>query len=179
MLLTSSRFLMKKLIPLLALFVAACSPERGPEDLVGETEELVVLDAILIVDAPFSTITLTRTVSPLADFTLEAIAERAAGIRVESEHGDVISYTEDPQAPGRYMPFNQPTPLVQPETRYDITVNTTDGQTITGTTTTPARFDIDRWILLDDDAESELLEFMRFEDIGDAVYTEAGSLSAR
>lgn len=167
-----------KTIPFLLLLastvtlVAGCSPDRGPADLIeADTEDAVVLDAILTVDAAFPTILLTRTLSPLAEFTVDAIAERNAGILIRREDGDIVTYVEAPFSPGEYIPASLPTRMVLPGVRYDITVNTQDGRTVTGSTRTPQRFNIDRWLLLEDDAMTERLQFRTFDELGDSVYT--------
>ena len=62
---------MKALIPLLLLALAACpapgplKADRDPDDLFGPSEDnVVVIDAILIVDAPLPPIDLRRTAAP-------------------------------------------------------------------------------------------------------------------
>ncbi|NNE43129.1 MAG: DUF4249 family protein [Gemmatimonadetes bacterium] len=153
------------------LAVPACSPERGVSDLIeAETEDAVVVDAILIVDAPLPTVLVTRTVSPLAEFTQQAIAERSANIVIRREDGLAVTYQETSGSPGEYAPAGPQAPPVLPSTRYDITVTTADGRTVTGTTRTPPRFRIAQWLLLEDDAETARRQFQTFNDLGTAVY---------
>lgn len=164
---------MKRLACLLAALpaFASCSPDRGPADLLeGETEDQVVVDAILTVDARFPSIFVTRTADPLAPFTIDAIAERGASISIVRADGEAVAYREISGSPGEYAPLPAIVPVVQPGTRYDLTVTTQDGRTVTGSTLTPERFNIDQWLLLEDDAETARLQFFTFEDLGEGIY---------
>ena len=107
--------------------------------------------------------------SPLAPFTLDSIAERGATVVIRRADGDIITYRETTGSPGEYVP-NNPTAVVLPGTRYDLTVDTSDGRRVTGTTLTPERFTIDRWLLLENDGETERSQFFTFEQLGDSLY---------
>jgi hypothetical protein len=81
----------------------------------------------------------------------------------------MVTYAEIPASPGQYIPMTVGE-IVQPETVYNVEARTADGRVVTGTTTTPARFDIERWLLLDETATSEMQEFGKFDSLGLAVY---------
>jgi hypothetical protein len=62
-----------------------------------------------------------------------------------------------------------PGPMVQPATTYQLEVRTTEGEVLTATTTTPAAFSADAWVLLDD-AGAVTRTLATFAEHGDSLY---------
>ena len=57
-----------------------------------------------------------------------------------------------------------------PETRYELSVVTTAGEVLTASTTTPAHFSVDEWVLLANDGQTRLQTLQTFAEAGDDVY---------
>lgn len=153
------------------LAAAACSPDRGPGELIDPSgSDSLVLDAILIVDQEFPRIYLSRTAAPLAPFSFGAVAESDASIEIWSNDRTIVVYEEVAVA-GTYEPRFGPAPrIVQPETKYEIQVVTADGRRVTGSTVTPPRFHVDDWLLLENDARTIRGGFQTFETSPDSVF---------
>ncbi len=167
------------LLLVLALFpLLACkapgplAADRDPDELFGSSEaDLVVVDAILIVDAPLPPVVLRRTVAPGHSYS--AVATALEGASVSIQRGDAMfNYRPDPSRAGHYLPPDD-APVVEPNGLYELRVTTGDGLTVRAQTQTPARIRIDELLLLADDLETELRRLRLFAEVGDAVYQAA------
>ena len=170
---------MYRYLLLLALFsLLACkapgplAADRDPDELFGSSEaDLIVVDAILIVDAPLPPVVLRRTVAPGHSYS--AVATALEGASVSIQRGDAMfNYRPDPSRAGHYLPPDD-APVVEPNGLYELRVTTGDGLTVRAQTQTPARIRIDELRLLEDDLETELRRLRLFAEVGDAVYQAA------
>ena len=143
--------------------------DRNRDELFGPAQDnLIVVDAILIVDAPLPAVLLRRTVAP--GLTYEAEATALTGARVSITSGaEVFDYRPDPEAGGRYLAPDD-APAVAPDRTYELRVQTAEGAEVSDATLTPPRTDIGELVLLDDDQETELRRLKLFSEIGDEVY---------
>lgn len=164
------------LLGLLLLVVVSCDApgplkaERDDADLFGRAEaDLVVVDAILIVDRPLPPIHLRRSVAP--ELTYDADATALSGAQVVLLQGENrFDYTEDRREPGRYLPPAS-APAVAPSTTYDLQVSS-GADEVRATTTTPAQVRIDRVVLLDRDFETEVRQLRLFDGTNEEqIYT--------
>ena len=161
---------------LLAMFAAACDApgplkaDRDAEDLFGPGEDnVIVVDAILIVDAPLPPVDLRRTIAP--GLLYSAAGTALTGALVTILQGDsVYEYLPDPLFPGRYLP-SAGAPPVEPSTSYELLVDTDGEPQVRSTTRTPPRVRVTEFVLLDDDLEEVLQHLRLFAEIGDEVYT--------
>ncbi|GJM43650.1 MAG: hypothetical protein DHS20C21_04920 [Gemmatimonadota bacterium] len=155
----------------LTLILAGCSTDREPGDLFAPSNEgTIVLDAVLIVDAPFPSVYLSRSAALDEDFTRDGVAVRGADVRIESGGGEILVRYADAIGPaGRYDPAG-PNPSVLPETEYRIRVMTADGELVTAVTQTPARFQVTDWVQLDARGEAVQETLATVRDLGDAVF---------
>ncbi|MCY4604058.1 MAG: DUF4249 family protein [Gemmatimonadetes bacterium] len=170
---------MYRYLLLLALFsLLACkapgplAADRDPDELFGSSDaDLIVVDAILIVDAPLPPVVLRRTVAPGHSYS--AVATALEGASVSIQRGDAMfNYRPDPSRAGHYLPPDD-APVVEPNGLYELRVTTGDGLTVRAQTQTPARIRIDELRLLADDLETELRRLRLFAEVGDAVYQAA------
>ena len=170
---------MYRYLLLLALFsLLACkapgplAADRDPDELFGSSDaDLIVVDAILIVDAPLPPVVLRRTVAPGHSYS--AVATALEGASVSIQRGDAMfNYRPDPSRAGHYLPPDD-APVVEPNGLYELRVTTGDGLTVRAQTQTPARIRIDELRLLEDDLETELRRLRLFAEVGDAVYQAA------
>ncbi len=170
---------MYRYLLLLALFsLLACkapgplAADRDPDELFGSSDaDLIVVDAILIVDAPLPPVVLRRTVAPGHSYS--AVATALEGASVSIQRGDAMfNYRPDPSRAGHYLPPAD-APVVEPNGLYELRVTTGDGLTVRAQTQTPARIRIDELRLLADDLETELRRLRLFAEVGDAVYQAA------
>ena len=167
---------MRALLSLLGLlaFLSCDAPgplkaDRDADDLFGPSEDnVVVVDAILIVDAPLPYVDLRRTAAPGLPYWMDASA--LIGARVAIRQGEtVLDYLPDESMPGRYLP-PAGAPLVEPATTYELQVSSEGDPDVRATTTTPPRVRIVELALMDDDLEVELKRLKLFDEIGDGVY---------
>ena len=166
------RILFLALLPLLSCLPGIDLPlkaDRDADDLFAPSEEnLIVVDAILIVDAPLPPITLRRTVAPGVSY-----AEAEAGLaqaRVTIERGDeAFTYRPDPTRAGRYLPPDS-APAVAPRSIYELRVLTEDGLEVRAMTQTPGRLRIAELLLTDDDEQETERRLRLFSEVGDEVY---------
>ncbi len=168
---------MYRYLLLLPLLLACQAPgplaaNRDPAELFGPSEAgLIVVDAVLIVDAPLAPVVLRRTVAPGTPYSERGAA--LAGARVAIHSGDAaFNYRPDPAAKGHYLPPDD-APLVEPNRLYELRVNIEGGLAVRAQTQTPARVCIDSLLLLADDAETALRPLKLFAELGDAVYQAA------
>ncbi len=143
--------------------------DRDPGELFGPgQEELIVVDAILVVDAPLPPVMLRRTAAPGVPYEAAATGLEGASLSIKS--GDALfEYRPDPEVPGRYLPPGD-APPVEPERVYELQVTSGDAPAVRARTRTPAQVRIDELVLLDDDLETELQRLRLFSEIGDEVY---------
>ena len=160
------------LSPVLLLMLAAgCTPELDPTALVTDDGAgTLVVDALLIVDEPLSQIILSRTLPADEPFILESAAVKGATVTVIMGNEGVLTYSESWSLSGAYTPNHYAPPLVRPATTYQLIVETRQGEMLTAATTTPQRFNVDSWVLLDAEGESELRTLRTFGEIGLGVY---------
>ena len=146
--------------------------DRDPGELFGPgEEELIVVDAILIVDAPLPPVILRRTEAPGVSYEAAATGLTGAGVSIKS--GDALfEYRPDPEVPGRYLPPGD-APPVEPERLYELQATVGDAPAVRARTLTPARVRIGELVLLDRDLETELQQLRLFSEIGDEVYEAA------
>ncbi len=137
--------------------------DRDPDDLFGPSEDhVVVVDAILMVDAPMPPIDLRRTAAPGTAYSREAAALADARVTVSSGD-DVLDYRPDPATPGRYLPPDG-APAVAPDTAYELRVVDAEGPEVRATTLTPSRVRIAELVLMDEDLEQELRRLRLFDE---------------
>ncbi len=146
--------------------------DRDPGELFGPGEEtLIVVDAVLIVDAPLPPVLVRRTEAPGVRY--EAAATGVTGAEVSIRHGDArFAYRPDPAHAGRYLPPDG-APRVEPGGEYELRVTSGDAPVVRARTLTPARVRVEELVWLDEDLETELQQLRLFSEIGDGVY-EAG-----
>ena len=160
---------------LLALPLLSCSApgplsaDRESAELFGPTEDnLIVVDAVLIVDAPLPPVVVRRTVAPGVPYAAATTALTEARVSIRSSD-TAFEYRADLSTAGRYLPPDG-APLVEPSRAYELRVEAGDEPPVRATTQTPARIGIGELVLLDDDLETELRRLRLFSEIGDAVY---------
>ena len=143
--------------------------DRDPGELFGPGEEtLIVVDAILIVDAPLPPVLVRRTEAPGARY--EAAATGVTGAEVSIRYGEALfEYLADPAMAGRYLP-PEDAPRVEPGGEYELRVTSGDAPVVSARTLTPARVRVEELVWLDEDLETELQQLRLFSEIGDGVY---------
>jgi hypothetical protein len=153
------------LLALVAL--AACSTDRGAGDLWGPSEAgTIVVQAVLVVDDVMPTLYLSRTVTP---GRLPGAGDLEGGaqvvLRTETEE---YPYFEHPSGTGRYVPFRLDP--VRPGTTYRLEILTARGERVSASTSTPARFSADEWLLLSGDDLSTRRRLRTYAELGEGVY---------
>ncbi|MBT4496189.1 MAG: DUF4249 family protein [Gemmatimonadetes bacterium] len=144
--------------------------ERKPGDLFAPSEgNMVVVEAILVVDAPLPPVQVRRTVAPGDPYSAAGAA--LADAHVSIHHGDtVFDYHPDPDAGGRYLPPAD-APAVEPGSTYELRVVTETDPVVRATTQTPPRMRIGEVVLLDDiledDEYREVGSLRLFPDVND------------
>jgi hypothetical protein len=140
----------------------------------------LVIDAVLLVDEDLPSILLSRTGEIDAPFASGAVVETGARV-VMSHEGEEFIYVEE--VPGRYVPVT--TRRVGPRETYELRVTPTRGPEASAVTTTPPRFTVPDWVILDEstlEVRRELEDFSGSEDeafdANELVYAE-GLLEAR
>ena len=170
-----ARYVLLLLLPLLACKAPGpLAADRDPNELFGPSEaNLIVVDAILIVDAPLPPIILRHTLAP--GHASSAAVKGLEGATVSIHRGDaVFNYRHDPLRAFHYLPPDD-APVVEPGRRYELRVTTKDALEVRAQTQTPARIRIDELRLLADDLETELRRLRLFAEVGDAVYEAAAN----
>lgn len=148
-----------------AAVIAGCAADREPGELFGPSAAgQLVVRSLLIVDAPLPEVRLSRTTAP--DVVPDAgAAERNAVVRVRTG-ADVLDFVE--VEPGRYM--TAAPPPVLPGTEYRLEVETARGERAAAVTTTPARFDVTEWTLVDETTSRDERMLATYEEAGEGVY---------
>ena len=147
-----------------ALFALAGCDER--QFFVPDDVGVLVVDAIMVVDRPFPRVLLSRTLAPEEAFFLESARESRAEVTIETE-GLTIGYVEKPLT-GIYLPTSAA--VVAPGQSYTLRVRTEAGEVLTSSTTTPARFDVNDWLLLENDANSVRRRLVTYDEAGSGIY---------
>lgn len=149
------------------LGLAGCSTDRDPDELFGPSEAgAPVLDAVLIVDAELPDVFLTVAAPPGEPLDLSTVGLEADVMQIEIENGPTILYTVVPGSAGQYVP-STPGVIVEPETTYRFFARAADGREVRAETTTPPRYSVDRWIVLEEDAATVRQTFTSFAEADD------------
>jgi len=154
------------------LALVACSPERDESTLFAPQDvDVLVIDAVLIVDQPLPIMWLTRTIPPDVPYTLDVAGELDATV-VITGGGVTVSYFSEPFTPGLYIPdVDGSVPLVLPETEYSLSVVTDEGEELTAVTRTPARLAVENWQLLDPVTGAYVRDLVSFDEADeDSIY---------
>ena len=158
------------LLPLLSCDAPGpLAADRDPGELFGPgEEERIVVDAVLVVDAPLPPVTVRRTQAPGVPY--EAAATGLTGAEVLIRSGNALfEYRADPALAGRYLPPER-APPVESGRVYELQVTSGDAPVVRARTLTPARERIEELVWLDFDLETELQQLRLFSEIGDEVY---------
>jgi hypothetical protein len=160
--------LMKKtMVVLICAVLASCAAEREPGELLGPSEEgVLVVDALLIVDRPMPDLFVRKTIGPGKRWTTEFL--QVAGASVEIRQGDLVFPYQNVPETARYVATGT-VPLVQPNTTYDLTVAFED-QVIRGQTVTPSRYRIERAVLVNEKTLEVKREMKTFAAGEEAVF---------
>jgi hypothetical protein len=168
MVLTRSAVFARVILAAALVLAAACSTDRGADELFAPGGAGVpVVDAVLVVGELFPDLYLTRSLAPNESFTLARAGISGATVTIRGA-GTTMVYLAG-GGPGQYSP-PVTAAVIQPSTRYDLTVDLPDGGTLRASTTTPARIQVREWVLLDEDGSSVLQRMSTFGDHGDTVY---------
>jgi hypothetical protein len=155
------------LLPVLAL--VACEAERDPASLFAPGGvDVPVVDALLVVDEPLPVVILSRTQPPDRPYDILEAAIDDAQVRLVVAGTDTVRYG-DASPGGRYWP-PATAPIVQPGTVYQLLVTTDRGERLSAATTTPARIEVQDWILVAGQGNPEDRRLRTFAELGDAVY---------
>ena len=154
--------------------LAGCAAERDEATLFApESVGVLVVDGTLIVGEGLPVIRLSRTQAPDAVYDPAVAAVRDATMEVARLFADgsvartfTYAFFENERA---WYGTGDPE-LVLPRTTYTVTVTTPQGETLTARTTTPDRFTIDSWVLLDATGTVERRQLQDIDDLGEAVY---------
>lgn len=171
---------MKRIYGFLVLLLLVGCGERVVFNTDGVDQ--VVVDGVLIVDDTLPAIWISRTLDPQQPVTPETAGEVDAEVIVRDEDGNEFVYVEGRRlsgeliAPrGRYLPsLDDEDVVVRPGVRYDLNVVTSRDETVRATTTTPPRFEVDDWVVLDFDLQV-IQTIQDFDDVGDSVYAVASN----
>ncbi len=155
----------------MASALLGCTPERDPNTLFApEGIGILVIDAVLIVDQPQPLIKLSRTLAPDVPFTQENAAETGADIYIRNAATGASELYEDVLGfPGFYQAAGTGF-TVEPETEYELFLRSTEDEVLSARTTTPARFQVQEWVLLDSSGTTEIRQLQTFAEAGDSVY---------
>jgi hypothetical protein len=154
----------------LLLATSACTPERDQSELFAPQDiGILVVDAVLVVDESNPLVRLSKTLAPDVPFTQEAAGVVGAVTYIQNLTTEaVFTYLDLPGEPGIY--YSESAFTVAPETEYELWVRTAEGEILSARTLTPARFQVDEWVLLDPTGTTELRQLKTFADAGDSVY---------
>jgi hypothetical protein len=150
----------------LAAMLAGCAAEREPGDLFGPSAAgQLVVQSLLFVDAPLPEVRLSRTTAP-DQVPGAAAAERGAAVRV---HAGPSTHDFIDAGGGRYIAA-EIVPVL-PATEYRLDVTTARGERLTATTTTPARFAVTGWVLVDETTLQDERTLATYAEAGEDVYS--------
>jgi hypothetical protein len=153
------------------LMISGCSTDRPAGDFFAPNDiGTLVVDALLIVDRPLPMILLSRATMPNEIYSPRVGAERNATMTVYVHpDGPLVEYGETTSW-GSYVPVTNTTLEVQPRTTYELRVTTSKGETLRSTTTTPDRFEVSEWVLLDDEGVNVQRTLRTYDELGEGVY---------
>jgi hypothetical protein len=138
----------------LTLAIVGCSGARDGRDLLGPGEAgTIVVDARLIVGRSFPRVHLRTTQAVDKPYDVYAADLHNASVWVIGPNADTVAYFENTS--GGYDPVDPQDSLgnvrvIAPETTYRLLVRADDARIVTAETTTPERFRIRDWVLLND-----------------------------
>lgn len=153
------------------LLLAGCTPERDPLELfVQDGVGQLVVEGVLIVDQPLPAVRLSRTMPPQEPFSWEEAREDGAAVVILVDGREEVPYRQSWLAGGVYVPMAYEPPVVQPSTTYELVVTTGTGESLRAVTTTPRRFAVDSWTLLDPEGREVLRDLQTFREAGGLIY---------
>ncbi|MFN0149763.1 MAG: DUF4249 family protein [bacterium] len=154
----------------LAIF-GGCAANRDTSELFDTSAVgTLVVDAVLIVDKPMPNLFVRTILAPDVPYDATVAGVRGAQVTIKTTSGS-YRYQEESLGSARVGLYRPPgAPLVAPNTTYDLEVVTLDGRRVTATTTTPDRFNVSDWVLLDEESLELIRDFATFEQLGDSVY---------
>lgn len=156
------------LLALLLIVTLGCDTKRPDSEFFSPADVgTLVVDATLIVGRPLPPVLLSRAVAPGDYYDPALAAEPFASVTVTYAGTETIDYREI-NASGIYVPTLSR--VVQPLATYDLRVVTAAGEVVTASTATPAPFNMDVWVLLDDQGQSVQRKLRTFAELGDSVY---------
>lgn len=126
----------------------------------------LVVDGVLVVGQAMPPVYVSETLRPDAPYTVGAAAVTGAAVSV-SVSGETLRFVEAAQR-GAYVALVDE--IIRPETTYTLRVEAPDGRVVTAVTTTPARFDVEAWLILDDVTLAVRDTLATFREVGAAVY---------
>ena len=146
--------------------------ERESGSLFAPSEgNVVVVEAILIVDAPLPPVQVRRTAAPGELYAASSAGLTDAQVTIH-RGGDVYQYQPHSAVAGRYLPPSG-APVVEPGSTYELRVVTEADPMVRATTRTPPRMRIGEVVLLDDeqvDGEYREVGSLRLFTDADDVY---------
>lgn len=155
-----------------AVFVPGCSTERDPVDFLGAPQAgIVVVDVVMMVGEDLPLVRLRRTLDPAK--AMSVFEDGVQGAQVEIRKGsETAHYVEVSADPGLYVLARSISDFdtVEPETEYELWVETEEGEIVTARTLTPPVLTVDRWVLLENDGETVDHELATFEEAGPGIY---------
>ena len=144
---------------------SGCGTDRKAGELFGPSGAgQLVVQSNLIVDGLLPDVRLSRTTPP--DRVPDAGAgEGGATVRLLTG-GSVYEYIDI--GAGRYMP-PEVVPVL-PETAYRLEVTTARGEVASAVTTTPPRFHVTEWALVDESTVADKRMLVTYAEAGEGVY---------
>jgi len=155
----------------LALF-GGCAANRDTSELFDPSAVgTLVVDAVLIVDQPMPTLFVRTILAPDVPYDPVAAAVRGAQVVIRQGSAEYV-YEEESLGSAQVGSYRPPggAPLVAPNATYELDVVVPDGRRVTARTTTPDRFHVADWVLLDENTLALQRNFRTFEELGDSVY---------
>lgn len=152
--------------------LGGCAANRDTSELFDPSAVgTLVVDAVLIVDQPMPTLFVRTILAPDVPYSPAAAAVHGAQVVIRQGSTEFV-YEEETLGSaevGLYR-LSAEAPLVAPNTTYDLEVVVPDGRRVTASTTTPDRFHVSDWVLLDENSLDLVRNFRTFEELGDSVY---------
>lgn len=154
----------------LGVLAAGCA-KRDPSTLFAPEAGTIVVDAFLVVDAPFPRIVLTQTLAANVPYSIRSAALEGAAVSISSDRG-TVAYGQLADLPGTYVRVTGPLGVVEPGTLYSLDIRAADGRRVHATTRTPSVFTVPDWLLFDDTGTSVAESLATFAAYGDAVFSQ-------